>query len=132
MTKPIYNDETILLWGVNYTIEDVLYSEILQEYVYVLQNEHGDDTYEILNESEITRLIGTPESRYNILKRETLEELSLAYDSLEKEYHEVRNIVIKIYNGEGLTKEEVATMQTYAFLKRVGQDGTEDDGKYEN
>lgn len=132
MKKPIYKDETILLWGVNYTIKEIFYSGHLHEHVYILKNEHDDDTYETIRESEVTRLVGTSESRYNILKRETLEELSLAYDSLEKEYKEMRNIVVKIYNREGLTKEEFATMKTHAFLRRVGRDEMEDDGKYEN
>lgn len=132
MKKPIYKDETILLWGVNYTIKEIFYSGHLQEYVYILKNEHDDDTYETIRESEVVRLVGTSESRYNILKRETLEELSLAYDSLEKEYKEMRDIVVKIYNGEQLTKEEFATMKTHAFLRRVGRDEMEDDGKYEN
>ena len=44
----------------------------------------------------------------------------------------MRDIVVKIYNREGLTKEEFATMKTHAFLRRVGRDEMEDDGKYEN
>ena len=122
MNKPIYKDETIMLWAVNYTIKEVYYSDHLQEHVYVLKNENDDNTYEILHESEITRLVGSPDSEYNVLKKETLEELAEAYDNVCEDYREVKSIALKLYDREPLTKEEKETLHFLLVMRRVAKE----------
>lgn len=121
MNKPIYDGDKVTVWGVEYYIIEYHYSKRMGDYLYVLENKHVDGQYELLSEKDLVRLVGDPDSEYNILKKETLEELAEAYDNVCKDYMEVKSIALKLYDKAPLTKEEKETLHFLLFMRRVAK-----------
>lgn len=122
MNKPVYDGGKVMVWGLEYHIIEHHYSERMGDYLYVLENTHVEEHYELLSEKDLVRLVGNPDSEYNILKKETLEELAEAYDNVCKDYRDVKNIALKLYDREPLTKEEKETLHFLLFMRRVAKE----------